>query len=65
MTDRFSVADLTMLAQKAALKVIEGKNLIEINTIRSVNLQDYIEALKEVRPSNSAEEIKKLEDWWK
>lgn len=65
MTDRYLVADLTLLAQKAALKVIEGKNLIDMKTIRAITYQDYIEAMKEVKPSNSVEDVRKLEEWWK
>jgi spastin len=67
MTDGYSSSDLTALAREASMGPIRnlGDRLVTTpqSYIRAVNLQDFKDALKVIRPSVSREYIAQLEDW--
>ncbi|CAL6036644.1 Vacuolar_protein sorting 4b [Hexamita inflata] len=65
LTERYSYSDLKQLAQKAALNTLKGKDLMKLKVAPKVCLDNYIEALKEVKPSNTEKDVKDLELWAK
>eukprot|EP00703_Trepomonas_sp_PC1_P001032 JAP95574.1 Topoisomerase II [Trepomonas sp. PC1] len=64
-TERFSVADLQLLAQKAALNVFDGVDIKTLQKVRKITVDDYTNALNYVMASNSQKDVDELEKWWK
>lgn len=67
MTEGFSGSDITLLAKDSAMGPLRdlGVKLLDTRTedIRPIQLQDFVESLKYVRPSVSQEGLSEYEDW--
>lgn len=67
LTEGFSGSDITLLAKDSAMGPLRslGDNLLSTPTedIRPIQLGDFIESLKYVRPSVSQEGLKEYETW--
>lgn len=67
-TDGYSCSDLTALAKEAALGPLRDLSPSELQTIdadkvRPIEMKDYREAIKIVRPSVDREQLRRLEEW--
>ncbi|KAF8424050.1 P-loop containing nucleoside triphosphate hydrolase protein [Tirmania nivea] len=67
LTDGFSGSDITALAKDAAMGPLRslGERLLEtrINQIRPVEMVDFLESLRSIRPSVSKEGLGEFERW--
>ncbi|CCH43107.1 hypothetical protein BN7_2654 [Wickerhamomyces ciferrii] len=67
MLDGFSGSDITALAKDAAMGPLRslGDKLLSTSRdeIRPINLEDFINSLKYIRPSVSKENLGEFEDW--
>ena len=65
-TRRYSGADLRALCTEAAmlpLRDISDIRNIMAESLRSLNLQDFLEAIANVRPTVSIDDLDKLKEW--
>ncbi|CCK67885.1 putative AAA family ATPase YTA6 KNAG_0A01960 [Huiozyma naganishii CBS 8797] len=66
-TDGYSGSDITALAKEAAMEPIRdlGDKLMDANfdTIRPVNKQDFVNAMKTIKKSVSKDSLKQFNDW--
>ncbi|MHA1595679.1 MAG: AAA family ATPase [Candidatus Baldrarchaeia archaeon] len=67
LTDGYSGADIALVCREAAMIPIreldEQGLLLKTEKIRPITMDDFLEALKRIKPSISKEEIAKYEDW--
>lgn len=67
LTEGFSGSDITLLAKDSAMGPLRalGVKLLSTRTedIRPIQLQDFVESLKYVRPSVSQEGLSEYEEW--
>ncbi len=68
LTDGFSGADMKVLAQEASMFPIRGMDYSQISAVsatqvRPVGLEDFLEALKDVRPTVSPEQLNQYLLW--
>jgi spastin len=66
--DGYSFSDITALAKEAALGPIRGMDYntlksISARKVRPIELSDFENAIRVVRPSTSVELLRTLEDW--
>lgn len=67
LTDQYSGRDIALICRESIMKPIRemdmsGK-LIETANPRSVNQQDFLESIENIKSSVSTGELKKFEDW--
>ena len=64
MTDGYSGADLHNLCAEAALGPIrEIKDVRRIETIRKININDFLSGIKKVKPTVNIKELRNYEEW--
>lgn len=67
LTNGFSGSDITLLAKDSAMGPLRslGDKLLSTPTdqIRSIQLEDFVESLKYIRPSVSSEGLEEYENW--